>query len=77
MSVTTRPVSGPAADSAFVAGELRPYLSALDEQGEGATEEFLAAYSASLRAAYPQDAHVRTIFPFRRIFAVAAPLRED
>lgn len=56
---------------------LRPYLSALDEQGDGVTEEFLAAYSASLRAAYPQDAHGRTIFPFRRIFAVAAPLREE
>lgn len=56
---------------------LRPFLSALDAAGEGAADEFLAAYSASLRAAYPQDPHGRTIFPFRRIFAVAAPLRQE
>lgn len=69
---------GPDAVLEWVRGTaLRPYLSALEEQGDGATEEFLAAYSASLRAAYPQDGHGRTIFPFRRIFGVAAPLREE
>ena len=69
---------GPDAVLEWVRGTaLRPYLSALDAAGGGATEEFLAAYSASLRAAYPQDGHGRTTFPFRRIFAVAAPLREE
>jgi trans-aconitate 2-methyltransferase len=47
---------------------LRPYLSAL---GADESDEFGAAYAAVLRAAYPVDAQGRTVFPFRRIFAVA------
>lgn len=69
---------GPDAVLEWVRGTaLRPYLDALDAAGGSATDEFLRAYSASLRAAYPQDGHGRTLFPFRRIFAVAAPLRQD
>ncbi|MFC9082251.1 trans-aconitate 2-methyltransferase [Streptomyces sp. NPDC054775] len=45
---------------------LRPVLT---ELGDGA-EEFLADYRAALREAYPATAH-GTVFPFRRIFAVA------
>jgi trans-aconitate 2-methyltransferase len=46
---------------------LRPVLAALD--GADAAE-FERDYAAALRAAYPQGAH-GTLFPFRRIFAVA------
>ncbi len=45
---------------------LRPVLT---ELGDGA-EEFLADYRTALREAYPATAH-GTVFPFRRIFAVA------
>ncbi|MHC3470656.1 trans-aconitate 2-methyltransferase [Streptomyces sp. 7R007] len=48
---------------------LRPVLTALADDPE-AREEFVAAYRAALRAAYPATAH-GTPFPFRRIFAVA------
>ncbi|ROO82713.1 trans-aconitate 2-methyltransferase [Actinocorallia herbida] len=44
---------------------LRPVLAALDDP-----EDFLAAYAARLREAYPPTEH-GTVFPFRRIFAVA------
>ncbi|GAB2813861.1 methyltransferase domain-containing protein [Actinocorallia aurea] len=44
---------------------LRPVLAALDDP-----EDFLAAYAARLREAYPPTGH-GTVFPFRRIFAVA------
>lgn len=47
---------------------LRPVLARLPEEGE--REEFLAEYGALLRAAYPADEH-GTVFPFRRVFAVA------
>jgi len=47
---------------------LRPVLNAL--AGE-AREEYLAKYSARLRAAYPPDAAGRTLYPFRRLFLVA------
>jgi trans-aconitate 2-methyltransferase len=51
---------------------LRPALTALEAAGRpGDTEEFLASYSNLLRGAYPIDGNGRTIFPFRRIFAVA------
>ncbi|MGH9055080.1 MAG: methyltransferase domain-containing protein [Acidimicrobiales bacterium] len=52
---------------------LRPYLAVLEEPGGGEDDagEFLTAYSASLRAAYPRDAAGRTLFPFRRIFGIA------
>ncbi|GAA0403344.1 trans-aconitate 2-methyltransferase [Streptomyces luteireticuli] len=48
---------------------LRPVLTALaDAPGERA--EFLASNAAALREAYPPGPH-GTVFPFRRIFAVA------
>jgi trans-aconitate 2-methyltransferase len=52
---------------------LRPFLAALDRPDVPAddTVEFLSAYAAVLRAAYPRDSEGRTIFPFRRIFGVA------
>jgi trans-aconitate 2-methyltransferase len=54
---------------------LRPALAALEAAGRpGDTEEFIAAYSDLLRSAYPADADGSTVFPFRRIFAVASLL---
>lgn len=50
---------------------LRPVLSAL---GPEETEEFLAAYREMLRQAYPR-APYGTVFPFRRVFAVARRTR--
>ena len=47
---------------------LRPVLSLLDDESERA--EFLDAYAAGLRDAYPQESF-GTVFPFRRTFAVA------
>ena len=48
---------------------LRPVLTALADDPEAATE-FLAQYRDLLRKAYPPGPH-GTLFPFRRIFAVA------
>ncbi|MEV5511217.1 trans-aconitate 2-methyltransferase [Streptomyces orinoci] len=48
---------------------LRPVLTALAED-PAATGEFLTAYRDLLRRAYPPGPH-GTLFPFRRIFAVA------
>ncbi|MFC9424532.1 trans-aconitate 2-methyltransferase [Streptomyces sp. NPDC056987] len=48
---------------------LRPVLTALDDD-PAATEEFTTAYRDLLRTAYPRGPH-GTVFPFRRIFAVA------
>ncbi|ANS65778.1 trans-aconitate 2-methyltransferase [Streptomyces lincolnensis] len=48
---------------------LRPVLTALADD-PGVREDFLTAYRAALREAYPAGAH-GTPFPFRRIFAVA------
>ncbi|GAA1349239.1 trans-aconitate 2-methyltransferase [Streptomyces beijiangensis] len=48
---------------------LRPVLTALADDPE-ATAAFVAEYGAALRAAYPATAR-GTVFPFRRIFAVA------
>jgi trans-aconitate 2-methyltransferase len=64
---------GPDAVLEWVRGTaLRPFVSALESaEGEGVADEFLGAYAAVLRAAYPRDPDGRTIFPFRRIFAVA------
>jgi trans-aconitate 2-methyltransferase len=45
---------------------LRPILTELGEEAE----EFVAEYRAALREAYPATEH-GTVFPFRRIFAVA------
>lgn len=52
---------------------LRPFLSALETRGDrDAVAEFEASYGAALRAAYPTDVYGRTVFPFRRTFAVAS-----
>ncbi len=48
---------------------LRPVLTLLADDRE-AREAFLADYAAALRRAYPPGPH-GTVFPFRRIFAVA------
>ncbi|MGW0731561.1 trans-aconitate 2-methyltransferase [Streptomyces sp. NPDC002851] len=48
---------------------LRPVLTELADDPEAA-EEFLAEYRDELRKAYPPGPH-GTVFPFRRIFAVA------
>ncbi|MEU5010047.1 trans-aconitate 2-methyltransferase [Streptomyces sp. NPDC021749] len=48
---------------------LRPVLTALEDD-PGAREAFLAEYRDALRKAYPTGPH-GTVFPFRRIFAVA------
>ena len=59
---------------------LRPVLEALraweKEDHAGAEREFLSAYAAVLRAAYPRDTAGRTIFPFRRIFGVVQVSRD-
>jgi trans-aconitate 2-methyltransferase len=47
---------------------LRPVLSRLDDETDRA--EFISAYAAALRAAYPREPF-GTVFPFRRTFAVA------
>jgi trans-aconitate 2-methyltransferase len=70
---------GPDAVLEWVRGTaLRPFLDALTSGGQENPEndddeanEFVRAYAAVLRAAYPRDPDGRTIFPFRRIFAVA------
>jgi trans-aconitate 2-methyltransferase len=46
---------------------LRPYLKALE--GE-AREEFLAAYRTRMVAAYPRQPSGKTLFAFKRLFAV-------
>lgn len=64
---------GPDAVLEWVRGTaLRPFLTALEADAPpGSVEEFEASYRAALRAAYPMDSDGQTIFPFRRIFAVA------
>jgi trans-aconitate 2-methyltransferase len=47
---------------------LRPALARLSDDGE--RDAFLAEVAARLRAAYPPGGH-GTLFPFRRVFAVA------
>jgi trans-aconitate 2-methyltransferase len=61
-------LSGPDPVLDWVRGTaLRPVLAALPaDQHEG----FLAEYAAALRTAYPPGT-LRTLFPFRRVFAVA------
>jgi trans-aconitate 2-methyltransferase len=51
---------------------LRPVLAALADDPP-AREAFLAEYGAAVRVAYPAGPDGVTTFPFRRIFAVAAP----
>lgn len=48
---------------------LKPFLDALDGAERDAFEE---AYAARLRRAYPPQGDGRTLFPFRRLFLVAA-----
>jgi len=70
-------LQGPDAVLQWIRGTgLRPFLAALDQSGSPTdADDFLTSYSAALRAAYRRDAQGRTVFPFRRIFAVAtAPL---
>lgn len=47
---------------------LRPFVQALDGEER---EAFIAAYKAKLNAAYPKRADGTTLFPFKRLFAVA------
>jgi trans-aconitate 2-methyltransferase len=47
---------------------LRPFVDALDA---GERERFIADYKARLNKAYPPRADGTTLFPFRRLFAVA------
>jgi trans-aconitate 2-methyltransferase len=47
---------------------LRPFLAPLDASER---EAFLADYRARLRQAYPRRADGKTLFPFKRLFAVA------
>lgn len=54
---------------------LRPVLTALDEDRD-AIREFVGQYRDLLRKAYPAGPH-GTVFPFRRIFAVARAPRHD
>jgi trans-aconitate 2-methyltransferase len=62
-------LSGPDAVLEWARGTaLRPVLSATDPE---TAASFQAAYGAALAVAYPSDAAGRTLFPFRRIFAVA------
>ena len=53
---------------------LRPVLTVLDDD-PAARDAFLAEFRDLLRAAYPPGRH-GTVFPFRRIFAVARKARE-
>ena len=48
---------------------LKPFLDALEGAERAAFEE---AYAARLRLAYPPQADGRTLFPFRRLFLIAA-----
>jgi trans-aconitate 2-methyltransferase len=47
---------------------LRPLLDVLEQTER---TQFLAAYGATLRQAYPQRGDGKTLFPFRRLFIVA------
>jgi trans-aconitate 2-methyltransferase len=64
---------GPDAVLEWVRGSaLRPFITALEQHGtQDEVAAFLRCYASTLRAAYPPDANGRTVFPFRRIFAVA------
>lgn len=48
---------------------LRPYLDALDDDERA---RFVAEYKARLNIVYPRRADGKTLFPFSRLFAVAA-----
>jgi trans-aconitate 2-methyltransferase len=67
-------LDGPDAVLEWIRGTgMRPVLAALEARGaKGDTDEFMSAYATRLAAAYPRDAQNHTIFPFRRIFAVAS-----
>jgi trans-aconitate 2-methyltransferase len=66
-------LAGPDAVLQWVKGTgMRPVLRALESSSRAEdVDDFLASYGAALRAAYPRDAEGRSVFPFRRIFAVA------
>ncbi|HEY0105008.1 MAG TPA: trans-aconitate 2-methyltransferase [Rhizomicrobium sp.] len=62
-------LKGPDAVYHWVSGTgLRPYVQALDED---ARESFVAEYKRRLNQVYPRRADGSTLFPFRRLFAVA------
>jgi len=62
-------LSGPDAVFRWVSGTgLRPFLDALEGT---AREDFVREYKARLNEAYPMRKSGKTLFPFRRIFAVA------
>ena len=48
---------------------LKPLLDALEDDERSS---FLAQYTARIRAAYPRRGDGTTLFPFRRLFIVAA-----
>ena len=63
-------LSGPDPVLEWVRGTaLRPVLDVLT--GDEA-EEFVAAYAAALRDAYPPEGDGTTLFPFRRVFIVVS-----
>lgn len=53
---------------------LRPFLSRLEGEARAA---FAAEVKAALSAAYPPEPDGTTLFPFRRLFVVAANTRRD
>jgi len=62
-------LNGPDAVFRWVSGTgLRPFLDALEG---AAREDFARDYKARLNTAYPMRTSGKTLFPFRRIFAVA------
>ncbi|MBV9661683.1 MAG: methyltransferase domain-containing protein [Acidimicrobiales bacterium] len=66
-------LEGPDAVLEWITGTgLRPFLRALETSEKPSDrEDFLTAYGAALRAAYPMDPTGRTVFPFRRIFSIS------
>ncbi len=64
-------LTGPDPVLAWMSGTgLRPVLTTL-EADPAAAQEFLEAYRAMLREAYPPDRAGATPMPFRRLFVVA------
>ncbi len=62
------PGGAPAVVEWFKGSALRPYLAALDADGQAA---FLARYEAAIAAAYPALPDGSVLLPFPRLFLVA------